>query len=359
MALTAASTAMPYGQAQVADKAVGLWLFIIAAMIGLMVVVGGLVRLTGSGLSITEWQPVTGIVPPLSDADWQTEFAKYQGTPQYELINRGLGLAGFKAIYWWEWTHRLLGRTLGVAFLLPFLMFWRQGRIGRPLAARLSVIFLLGAAQGVLGWWMVQSGLEPSRVAVSQYRLAAHLGLAIVLFGYILWTALETIGAQRTRSVCAAQLRPWAIALGILVFVQMLLGAFMAGLDAGLAFSDWPTYGGWWIPVGLYDLQPWWINHFENHALVHFQHRTVGYGVGMLVAGMYARIMRMNSDKPLRSAANYTLLLVAAQIGLGIVTVVSMVSLPLAAMHQICALLLFGSALWWAYALNGNQRPIA
>src|SRR5580765_2129414 len=204
-----------------ADRAVGIWLFAIAAMIGLMVVVGGLVRLTGSGLSITEWQPVTGTIPPLSDTAWQAEFAKYQGTPQYDLINRGLGLAGFKTIYWWEWTHRFLGRTLGVIFLVPFLMFWRQGRVVRPLAMRLSIIFLLGAAPGALGWWMVQSGLEASRVAVSQYRLAAHLGLAIVLFGYILWTALETIGARQTRVAAAAGLRPWAVGLMALVFVQM------------------------------------------------------------------------------------------------------------------------------------------
>ncbi|HEX3484145.1 MAG TPA: COX15/CtaA family protein, partial [Micropepsaceae bacterium] len=151
-----------------ADRGVGLWLFAIAALIGLMVVIGGLTRLTGSGLSITEWQPVTGVVPPLSDAAWQAEFAKYQGTPQYELLNRGMGLAGFKAIYWWEWSHRLLGRVLGVVFLVPFLLFLKQRRIDRAIAIRLGVIFLLGAAQGVLGWWMVQSGLTGTRVVVSQ-----------------------------------------------------------------------------------------------------------------------------------------------------------------------------------------------
>src|SRR3977135_1889989 len=147
------------------DRAVGLWLFLIAAMIGLMVVVVGLTRVTGSGLYITEWQPVTGMIPPLSDAAWQSEFAKYQGTPQYDLLNRGIGLAGFKAIYWWEWTHRLLGRLLGVVFLIPFLVFLRQGRIDRAIAVRLGIIFLLGAAQGALGWWMVQSGLPGQRVA--------------------------------------------------------------------------------------------------------------------------------------------------------------------------------------------------
>ncbi len=340
-----------------ADKAVGLWLIAIAALIGLMVVVGGLTRLTGSGLSITEWQPVTGLIPPLSEADWQAEFAKYRGTPQYELINQTMGLAGFKSIYWWEWTHRLLGRIVGAVFLVPFLLFPWQRRIDRPLAIRLGIIFVLGAAQAVLGWWMVQSGLEPQRVAVSQYRLAAHLGLAVILFGYILWAALETMNARQTRVAAVARFRPYAVALTALIFVQMLLGAFMAGLGAGRAFSDWPTYGGQWIPVGLYDLSPWWINHFENHALVHFQHRTVGRIVAALVVWLTVATMKAGADKPARSAAMHALVLTAMQITLGIVTVTSMVSLPMAAMHEICALVLFGTALCWAYALNEFKNP--
>lgn len=340
------------------DRAVGLWLFLIAAMIGLMVVVGGLTRLTGSGLSITEWQPVTGIVPPLSEAQWQAEFARYQGTPQYELINRGMGIAGFKAIYWWEWTHRLLGRLLGAVFLIPFLVFLRQHRIDRGIAVRLTIIFLLGAAQGALGWWMVQSGLSGARIAVSQYRLAAHLGLAMILFGYVFWTALEIGGARRTGIVSASRFRPWAAGLAGLIFVQILLGAFMAGLDAGRAFSTWPTYAGAWIPTGLYDLSPWWVNHFENHALVHFQHRSVGYIVALLSIGLYLALRRAGADKPLRIAGIHALLLTVLQIALGVFTVVSMVALPLAALHQTVALGLFASALWWTYGLNANAaRP--
>jgi cytochrome c oxidase assembly protein subunit 15 len=336
------------------DRGVGLWLFVIAAMIGLMVVVGGLTRLTGSGLSITEWQPVTGVIPPLGDAAWQAEFAKYQGTPQYELINRGLGLAGFKAIYWWEWTHRLLGRLLGVVFLVPFLVYLKQHRIDRGIAVRLGIIFALGAAQGLLGWWMVQSGLTGERVAVSQYRLAAHLGLAMILFGYVFWTALEIGGARRTKTHAAARFKPFAFALVALVFVQILLGAFMAGLDAGRAFSTWPSYAGAWIPPGLYDLSPWWINHFENHALVHFQHRTVGYVVAVMVIWLYLAMRRTGADRPLKIAGIHAVVLTALQIALGVFTVVSQVALPLAALHQICALGLFGAALWWAYALNAT-----
>ena len=342
-----------------ADRGVGLWLFLIAAMIGLMVVVGGLTRLTGSGLSITEWQPVTGIIPPLSDSAWQSEFAKYQGTPQYDLINRGIGLTGFKAIYWWEWTHRMLGRLLGVVFLIPFLVFLRAGRIDRGIATRLGMIFLLGAAQGALGWWMVQSGLTGERIAVSQYRLAAHLGLAMILFGYVFWTALEVIGASRSRIKSGPRFQIWASLLVALIFVQILLGAFMAGLDAGRAFSSWPTYAGAWIPRGLYDLSPWWINHFENPALVHFQHRSVGYVVAALVVALYVALHRAGADRSLRIAGIHAVVLTALQVALGIFTVVSMVALPLAALHQVSALALFSAALWWAYALNTNAAHLA
>jgi len=320
-------------------------------MIALMVLVGGLTRLTDSGLSITEWQPVTGAIPPLSEPAWQAEFAKYQGTPQYDLLNRGMGLAAFKTIYWWEWTHRLLGRLIGVVFAVPFLAFLWQRRIDRALAGRLAVIFLLGGAQGALGWWMVQSGLEPTRVAVSQYRLAAHLGLAIVLFGYVLWTALEVIGARQTSVRTAAGFRPLVLVFAGLVFVQMLLGAFVAGLDAGLAFLTWPTYGGSWIPSGLYDLSPWWINHFENHALVHFQHRTMGYAVALMAVWLYVSL-RAVADKPLKVAGVHVVALVAIQVALGVVTVVSGVALPLAALHQVVALALFACVLWWACVLN-------
>jgi cytochrome c oxidase assembly protein subunit 15 len=334
---------------------VAFWLFVIAAMIALIVLVGGLTRLTGSGLSITEWRPVTGAIPPLSDADWQAEFAKYQGTPQYDLINRSMGLAAFKAIYWWEWAHRLLGRLIGVAFAVPFVLFLWQRRIERSLAVRLGLIFLLGAAQGALGWWMVQSGLEGASVEVSQYRLAAHLGLAIILFTLVLWTALEVIGTRRSSVAAATRFRVWALLFAALLFVQMLLGAFVAGLDAGQAFSSWPTYGSAWIPRGLYDLAPWWINHFENHALVHFQHRTLGYAAALMALWLFFSLRSIGPDKPVRLAGVHTIALIGLQIVLGILTVMSGVALPLAALHQIIALALFASALWWAYVLQAAR----
>ncbi len=335
---------------------VGLWLLVIAALIAVMVVVGGLTRLTGSGLSITEWQPVTGVLPPLSEAAWQAEFAKYQGTPQYELINRGLGLVGFKTLYWWEWAHRLIGRLLGVVFLIPFLWFVKERRIDRALAVRLAGIFLLGGAQGVVGWWMVESGLGGTRVVVSQYRLAAHLGLAIVLFGYILWTALEVMGVGRTKIAAAKALRPWVFLLAGLIFVQVLLGALMSGLHAGLAFDTWPTYAGRWVPPGLYSLSPWWLNHFENPALVHFQHRTVAYAVAVLAIGLYAALRRLHVDKPARLAAAHVVAFTLVQIGLGVLAVVSRVWLPLAALHQLGALAVLGATLWLLYVLHASAQ---
>jgi cytochrome c oxidase assembly protein subunit 15 len=342
---------------ETSDRGVGAWLLVVAGMIALMVVVGGMTRLTGSGLSITEWRPVTGAIPPLSEADWAAEFAKYQGTTQYDLINRGMGLEGFKTIYWWEWTHRFLGRLIGFVFLLPFLFFAVRRRIDKKLISRLAIIFLLGAAQGVLGWWMVQSGLV-GRVSVSQYRLAAHLGLAVLLFGYVVWTALEVYGVQRAFNPgIAARLRPWALALVALVFVQIILGAFVAGLDAGLAFSDWPTFGGYLIPPGLFELSPWWLNHFENHALAHFQHRNVGYLAALLALWLHFAVGRAHPGRPVRIAAIHVLLVTLLQVLLGILAVVTMVSLPVAALHQFAALALFGVTLWLAYTLSTTRIP--
>ncbi len=337
------------------DRAVGIWLLIIAALIGLMVLVGGLTRLTGSGLSITEWQPVTGALPPMSEGDWQAEFAKYKGTPQYELINKGMGLAGFKQIYWWEWTHRLLGRLIGVVLAIPFFFFLWRKRIDKKLAWRLAGIFVLGGAQGVLGWWMVQSGLEPSRVAVSQYRLAAHLGLAIILFGFVLWTAFEVLAIRRTANLAlAARFRTWAAVLCVLIFIQMILGAFMSGTNAGLAFSTWPDYAGAFIPPGLYDLAPWWINHFENPALIQFQHRTLAYVVVLLAAYLF---VAMNAaDKPLLLPLFHVMAITLLQVMLGILVITNFVPVPLAAAHQIVALFLFAASVWLLFALGAKSE---
>ena len=351
------------GKAPAPDKGVGIWLLGIAVLIALIVIVGGLTRLTESGLSITEWRPVTGMLPPLSDAAWEAEFAKYRGTTQYALLNEGMGLAGFKTIYWWEWGHRFLGRVIGFVFLFPFVYFLAKKRITGKLAARLAVIFALGAAQGALGWWMVQSGLA-DRVSVSQHRLAAHLGLAFLLFGYVFWTALEVFAAPRTRRVSLARFRPFACLLSALVFFQILLGAIVAGLDAGLAFPTWPTFGGNWVPPGLYSLAPWWANHFDNPAMTHFQHRNIGYVIAVLAIWLFVALLRAAPEKPVRIAAIHLAVFTLAQVLLGIITVITLVALPIAALHQFFALALFGAGLWLVYTLSpqpshpGGEAPL-
>ena len=237
------------------------WLLVVAALVFVMVSIGGATRLTGSGLSITEWQPIVGTLPPLSQADWLEAFAKYRQIPQYEHVNRGMSLEAFKVIFWWEWTHRFLGRLIGAAFLLPFLYFLAAGRISRALAARLAGIFALGALQGAVGWYMVRSGLA-DRIDVSQYRLALHLGLAILIFGALIWVALSL---DRRRD--SAAWSPQAIAAGLivlLVFVQIELGALVAGLKAGAGYNTWPLMDGRLVPSGLGAMQPWYLNLFEN-----------------------------------------------------------------------------------------------
>ncbi|HWD29125.1 MAG TPA: COX15/CtaA family protein, partial [Rhizomicrobium sp.] len=215
-------------------RAVGLWLFGMAAIILGMVVVGGLTRITGSGLSITQWDPIVGAIPPLSDAQWHAAFAKYQRIPQYIHENAGMTLAGFKGIFWWEWAHRLLGRLLGALFLVPFVWFAWTGAIRRAEWPRMVVLFLLGGLQGFVGWWMVESGLE-TRVSVSQYRLAIHLGVALILLVAMVWTGLEYL---RDRKPAPAR---GPLTVAVLVYLQMLLGALVAGLHAGLLYNTWPS----------------------------------------------------------------------------------------------------------------------
>lgn len=348
-------SAMPARPRGLRDRGVGVWLLAIAGLIALMVVVGGLTRLTESGLSITEWRPVTGMLPPLTDAAWQSEFAKYRGTTQYEVLNQGMGLQAFKAIYWWEWSHRFLGRIIGFVFFIPFVYFLVRKRVSGALSLRLGVIFLLGGAQGALGWWMVESGLA-DRVSVSHYRLAAHLGLAVLLFGYILWTAFEVSGVKQTANAALARFRPYAFILAALVFVQILLGALVSGLDAGRAFATWPSYGGYVIPPGLYTLAPWWLNHLDNPLLTHFQHRNVAYLIIALVIVLFVRIWNAKPDRPAKIASIHVLVIALAQGMFGVATVVSGVAISFAAIHQFFALALFGSTLWLAWVVRPSIR---
>lgn len=335
------------------------WLYALCVLIFVMILVGGATRLTDSGLSITEWKPILGIIPPLTHADWQEALEKYRQIPEYRLVNKGMSLGEFQFIYWWEWSHRFLGRMIGFAFLLPFLFFWLTGRIGKPLMPKLLAMFVLGGLQGALGWYMVTSGLT-ERVDVSQYRLAAHLCAAVLIFGYILWVAL---GLRRMPAEGEAAPR-WARAstagLGALIFFQIALGAFVAGIDAGLASDSWPLMHGRFVPDGLGALSPWYINLFENPLTVQFDHRMVGY----LVVGwavLHAAIMLRRGASGTGSAG--ALLIAAAalsQMGLGIWTVIARVPLDAALMHQGGAVILLALVLIHLHWLmRGAGQPAA
>ncbi|MGE0232626.1 MAG: COX15/CtaA family protein, partial [Flavobacteriaceae bacterium] len=280
-----------------------------------------------------EWKPVTGILPPLSDSDWADAFAKYRQIPQYVQINRGMSLTEFRSIFWWEWAHRFLGRMIGFVFLLPFLFFLATGRISRELAPRLAFIFVLGGLQGALGWFMVASGLV-DRVDVSQYRLAAHLSLAVFIFAAIIWVA-EGLRAPQGR-VPAPALKWSAWALAVLISLQIVVGGFVAGLDAGLAYPTWPLMDGRFIPEGLLFIQPWWRNFFESVLTVQFMHRMVGYAVVLAALFHAARSLFVGRSR----RALYIGAFAFAQMALGIWTLLSGVDLHIALTHQAGAILL-------------------
>lgn len=326
-------------------SAIRIWLFFLAFLIFCMVIVGGAVRLTDSGLSITEWQPLLGAIPPLTEADWALAFEKYRQIPEYALVNSGMSLEEFKFIYWWEWSHRLLGRLIGVAFLLPFLFFLIKGSLTRALAMRLAAIFILGGLQGALGWYMVASGLS-ERVDVSQYRLAAHLVLATIIFGAIVWVALG-LGKER-RAI--GDVRPWfAMALIALIVVQVCMGGFVAGIDAGMGYNTWPLMDGRLVPDGLWAMSPAWQNIFENALTVQFFHRLIAYVIAVCVL-IYAWRQR-------NSPALVLLAIVLVQITFGILTLLHQVPLSLALIHQGGALILLATALWNLHCRLASRSP--
>lgn len=318
-------------------RPVRLWLYAVAALIVLMVVVGGATRLTESGLSITEWKPVTGTLPPLSDTAWQAEFDKYRQIPQYQQINRGMSLEEFKYIFWWEWGHRLLGRLIGFVFLVPFLFFLWRGLIDRPLRWKLGGLFVLGGLQGAVGWWMVASGLA-HRVDVSQYRLATHLTLACIILAATVAVA-TTLKPARPSAGVPDTVRGMARLLLIVVLVQIFLGGLVAGLDAGLTYTTWPLIDGKIMPPieNLLVQQPVWRNFFENVLTVQFNHRTVAYVLVALALGHWIGARRVRGAVARR--AGLILVLVLAQAALGVLTLIHQVPIDIALAHQFGATL--------------------
>jgi heme a synthase len=330
-------------------RSVRRWLLGVAVMIFLTLVVGGATRLTESGLSIVEWKPVTGVLPPLTNSDWQAEFTKYQAIPQYRELNRGMSLDQFKVIYWWEWSHRLLARSTGAVFLLPFLLFLWRGVIPPGLRARLWTIFGAGAFLGAVGWWMVASGFSGTLTRVSQYRLAFHLTLTCAIYAAVLWTAQQLSSHMPSRA--HARLRIGALAIAALLLVEIYLGALVAGLDAGLVFNTWPLIDGDFVPEAsrLLFLSPAWRNLFENTLTVQFDHRMVAYAVWVF-AGLHAIDARQA-----RHGAGGAIVLAAAmtlQAALGVVTLLYQAPLALALAHQMLAIIVFTIAVMHAERLS-------
>jgi len=316
-------------------RTVALWLFLCAAMAFAIVVVGGVTRLTRSGLSIVEWQPLIGTLPPLSETDWQALFARYRATPEYKLVNFGMDLAGFKRIFWWEYIHRLLARLIGLVFLLPLLWFQAKGKLERPLAWKLWGIFALGALQGAMGWLMVKSGLidDPK---VNPVRLTLHLGLALAIFSAELWLALGLLAPRTARA------ERLAAALPFVVFAMALSGGMVAGLRAGAAYNTFPLMNGHWLPPEILMLEPWWRNFLYNMATVQFVHRGLFWLLAVLVPLAWWR--RRGSP-----AANALLLAFALQAALGIAALLAGVPVALGAAHQGGAVLVLAAALWNAH----------
>jgi cytochrome c oxidase assembly protein subunit 15 len=322
------------------QKHLARWLAIVAGLVALMVVIGGLTRLTNSGLSMVEWRPVTGWLPPLSEAAWMAEFEKYKQFPEYQKINLGMDLAGFKEIYWFEYIHRLLGRLIGVAFALPLLWFWIRRQIPAGMHLHLVLMLLLGGAQGGVGWFMVASGLI-DHPDVSHYRLTMHLGLAFLIFAYLLWGALSMARGSRMQSPAGGGL---AILFVALVYVQILSGGLVAGMNAGLAHNTWPLMEGKFIPDGLGIMTPLWHNIFENALTVQFQHRMLAYAVLAFAILIWVRYAGRVSN----GARHMLLGMVLLQVCLGIATLLAHVPVSLGVLHQFGALLvLMGGIMLW------------
>ncbi|MDH4384300.1 MAG: COX15/CtaA family protein [Caulobacter sp.] len=342
---------MPFLLSQQRSRSVAVWLFVLAAFILAMVVVGGATRLTGSGLSITEWRPVTGAIPPLDEAGWQSEFAKYKTIPQYHLLNRDMTLPEFKVIYGWEWGHRLLGRLVGLVFLAPFLTLLVLRKVPRRLFWRCGLLFGLGGLQGLVGWWMVSSGLS-ERVSVAPERLAIHLGLALALFVLVIWTALEAWYGE-VRNASAGPWRPWTLVLLGGVFLQCLLGALVAGTHAGFIFNDWPLMNGEMWPKD-YWAGSFWMTLAHNQASVQFHHRLGAYGLSVAavaVAILAARPSSMLASQS-RLAAYGLAAVILLQAVLGVITLMAVTPVWLGMLHQSGAVLLLLAATYLAWRVR-------
>ncbi|MEH2609247.1 COX15/CtaA family protein [Bradyrhizobium sp. AZCC 1693] len=347
---------MTGSSAQQAPHAVAVrwWLIAVAVLIAVMVLVGGATRLTESGLSIVEWKPVTGTLPPLNEAQWVQAFEGYKAIPQYRELNAGMSLSEFKTIFWWEWSHRLLGRVIGAVYLLPFLYFLWCGALGAELKRRLWMIFALGALQGAVGWWMVASGLA-QRTEVSQYRLATHLVLALIIFASIVWTLRRM--TARPQSVVPGRLKVSGVALLALTFVQLYFGALVAGLRAGRVYNTWPEIDGAFIPSAarLFFEEPWWRNLFDNTLTVQFEHRMTAYALLALAILHAIDSVRSRAGTAVIGGAWSLAAAISLQAALGILTLLHQAPIDLALAHQATAIVVLTLAVLQAERLAARR----
>ena len=335
------------------ERAIAAWLLACCALVFAVIVVGGITRLSHAGLSITEWQPIVGTLPPLSADDWEDAFAKYRETPEYRQVNRGMTLDAFKRIYWWEYVHRLLGRLVGVAFIVPFAVFAARRRIPEGFGWKLAGVFVLGGLQGALGWYMVKSGLVDDP-RVSQFRLTAHLTLAFLILGAMLWLALSLLYPKRIRlRAQAAPARRWSHAVVACVLAMVVTGGFVAGLRAGKAYNTFPLMNGELVPTGIMMIDPWWQNFFWNVATVQFDHRVLALLLMIVVVVLLWKV-RVAIDLPrrARSTARVLGVLVVLQVALGISTVLLAVPIVLGTLHQAGAALVFATSVALVHALR-------
>ncbi len=342
-----------------ARGAIRIWLMVLFALVVVMIAVGGLTRLTDSGLSITEWKPLTGALPPLNAAQWEAEFALYRAIPEYQLQNAGMSLSEFKVIYWWEWGHRQLGRFIGLVWALPFLFFWLTKRIPTGWTGKLLLLGGLGGLQGAIGWWMVSSGLREGMLDVASYRLATHLGLAFVILGFIAWYVFQLGRSEadlmQARRGKEAKLFSLSTGLMHFAFLQILIGALVAGIDAGRAYPDWPLMAGGFLPPEPFELQPLWRNFFEDDGLVQFMHRMAGYLLFIFGIVVWLR-GRKSANAATRFAFNAVFAMLIVQMGIGIVTVIYSAPWQIAILHQ------FGAVVLWVLILRArflSHYPLA
>lgn len=334
-----------------ARRALAIWLFLVAGCVGAMTVIGGITRLTESGLSMVEWRPLIGWLPPVSHEEWMRVFELYRATPEYRHVNAGMSLADFQEIFWWEFIHRVWGRLIGVVYALPLLVFWLKGWVKGPLRGRLLLLLALGGLQGFIGWWMVASGLV-DRPDVSHYRLAVHLAMAFAIAALLVWTALDLVARRPAPAPAGLRRHAWAVVWAVAFVV--VLGAFVAGTNAGLIYNTFPLMGGGIVPPDLLFLDPWWLNPLENIAAIQFQHRWIAILTVALILWLWARTRGAAID---RRPANMLAAVALLQACLGVATLLTLVWIPLAALHQAVALLLLLTAVWTAWSFRGQAPP--